>query len=122
MPPDTASVTSDNNEALKPLYQLELVPNKSYGDATLVDSKQCTKCSKNKPIADFYKKGARFDSRCKECIKTTKKKVRKKNRKYFDSVSSFTVNFIGQPDSRLLADKLKPFIYELKNNNGRINH
>jgi hypothetical protein len=36
-------------------------------------TKTCTKCLADLPIDDFYSKGNRVDSRCKPCVKSTKK-------------------------------------------------
>ncbi len=35
--------------------------------------KNCTKCLVDLPLDNFYSKGNRVDSRCKSCVKSTKK-------------------------------------------------
>jgi transposase-like protein len=41
-------------------------------------SKECTACRALKPFNEFYKKGSRFDSRCKICIRKLKVEVHRK--------------------------------------------
>lgn len=36
-------------------------------------TRKCTKCLETLPLDYFYSKGNRADSRCKECVKSTKK-------------------------------------------------
>lgn len=36
-------------------------------------TKICTKCLAKLPLGNFYSKGNRVDSRCKPCVKSTKK-------------------------------------------------
>lgn len=37
------------------------------------ETKQCTKCLQELELTNFYTKGNRIDSRCKECTKSIKK-------------------------------------------------
>ncbi len=52
--------------------------------------KICTKCLVALPIDQFYSKGNRIDSRCKECVKSTKKT------KYVSAEESLRVNSLFQ--------------------------
>ena len=36
--------------------------------------KACVRCQEHKALGDFYSKGDRVDSRCKDCAKETKRK------------------------------------------------
>jgi len=38
------------------------------------DKKACSQCKKTKLIAEFYKQGNRYESRCKECKKQARNK------------------------------------------------
>gem|GEM_PF-2822538 len=40
-----------------------------------ISTKACSRCSLEKPLAEFYTKGTRRDSACKSCIKLTKRCV-----------------------------------------------
>lgn len=81
------------------------------------DSRTCTRCLVLKPQACFFRKGSRWDSRCKECVLVGKKsayrKQRKaKNRSTTTTVTKFDVVFAGEPDLRLLAHRLTDFVKE----------
>lgn len=36
--------------------------------------KRCSKCSAEKPLSDFYKKGARTEAKCKPCLREVRAK------------------------------------------------
>lgn len=61
---------------------LDVCQQGSYGAAPQMDSatvKICAKCGEHKELSDFYKKGSRFDARCKQCILEGKRAVPKAN-------------------------------------------
>ena len=75
------------------------------------DEKVCTSCSKSKKISDFYSKGKRVDSKCKECVKKKKSKVYSKRKKMFEFKKSNLIQ-----ESYLLknsSSNLDGFIYEI---------
>lgn len=40
---------------------------------THTNTRKCTKCLEELPLTAFYSKGNRTDSRCRECVKSTKR-------------------------------------------------
>jgi hypothetical protein len=46
----------------------------------MIEAKECRQCGYKKPISEFYKKGARFDSKCKECVLLRNRKYAERNR------------------------------------------
>lgn len=57
---------------------------------TQVTKRTCTKCLQALSVDSFYSKGNRIDSRCKECVKSTKKT------KYVSSEMSMRVTALYQ--------------------------
>lgn len=73
-------------------------------------TRTCTKCLADKSIDDFYSKGNRTDSRCKECVKSTKKSkyVAQEQRmridslyKFFELVTELEISALRRQTSRL---------------------
>ena len=72
--------------------------------------KTCTKCLQQLPLDDFYSKGNRVDSRCKSCVKSTKKskyvareKVLRLDSLYkiFELISELEISAINKQIQRL---------------------
>ena len=75
------------------------------------DERVCTNCSKSKRSSDFYTKGKRIDSKCKECVKKRKSKTYFKRKKMFELKKSNLIQ-----ESYLLknsSSNLNNFLYEL---------
>lgn len=79
-------------------------------------SKTCRSCGQSKPLTDFYKKGNGLDARCKTCVLKKKADVYqrtkiKRTRGWTrgNPLTEFTIEFIGLPNKRLLAHRLKLF-------------
>ncbi len=68
----------------------------------------CTFCNELRSLNDFYKKGNRFDSQCKRCIRAKKKLARKKRLK--KHLTGFQIEFSSEPDKRLLAERLSTLL------------
>lgn len=58
---------------------------------TQIQTKICSKCLVKKSKADYYSKGNRIDSRCKECVKSIKKTkyISKQEQFNFSSLMDF---------------------------------
>jgi hypothetical protein len=59
--------------------------------ANITSEKECSECKITKDISDFYKKGNRFDTTCKSCIKSKRKTKYVSTQKLgdFNRISSF---------------------------------
>ena len=80
-------------------------------------AKECSSCQSQKKLSDFYQKENRWDSQCKECIKAAKRSkrlIKRKRTKGRRVLARFEkVFFEGEPNKRLLAERLKPLIEEV---------
>ncbi len=76
----------------------------------------CTKCLESFPLDNFYSKGKRTDSRCKACVKSTKKTkyVTQEQSmridslyRFFELVTELEVDVLRQETLRLDREILK---------------
>lgn len=67
--PDSRTATGSGHQ-IAPANE-ENISNK-HKQISSTSQKQCSKCNVVKPLSDFYSKGTRHDSACKECQKKKK--------------------------------------------------
>ena len=82
---------------------------------TQTEKRKCTKCLQDLSVDSFYSKGNRIDSRCKECVKSTKKT------KYVSSEMSMRVTalyqffeLITEIELSVLSQQIKKLDEEIK--------
>mgnify|MGYP003574888244 FL=1 len=93
--------------------------------ASFRKEKCCSSCEKDLPLEAFYSKGNRYDSKCKICVRKTKKDKRvvdkkkreetKKRRKKFRvlDILSYEVVFEGDHSKEALTEIFKSYLNEL---------
>jgi hypothetical protein len=77
--------------------------------------RKCTKCFRTKAIEDFYKKGNRRDSICKDCVSKLKRASYRANTKREEKVildaGQFSAAVIGKPN-RSIIDSFSAVLVE----------
>lgn len=79
--------------------------------------KRCSKCSRTRPVADFYPNRSKRDgleSQCSPCVLKRKALARRANMRRQQTLEQFgSIEFEGVPDSRILIARLSSLIEEI---------